>query len=43
MDIEDIYNEVIQDFSWIDELPLDDDQKQELLSEISNYIFNKLK
>ena len=43
MDIEDIYNEVIQDFSWIDDLPLDDDQKQDILSEISQYVFNKLK
>ena len=43
MDIEDIYNEVIQDFSWINDLPLDDDQKQDILSEISQYVFNKLK
>ena len=43
MEIEDVYNEVIQDFSWIDDLPLDDDQKQDILSEISQYVFNKLK
>ena len=42
MDIEDIYNEVIQEFSWVNDLPLDDDQKQEIVSEISHYIFNKL-
>jgi hypothetical protein len=43
MDIEEIFTEVIQDFSWINELPLDDDQKHELVSEISHYVFNKLK
>ena len=43
MEIEDIYNEVIQDFSWIGDLPLDEDQKQDILSEISYYVFNKLK
>lgn len=42
MDIEDIYNEVIQEFSWVNDLPLDDDQKHEIVSEISHYIFNKL-
>lgn len=43
VDIEDVFNNVIQDFSWIHDLPLDDDQKHDVVSEIARYVaYSKL-
>jgi hypothetical protein len=39
---EEIYTDVIQEFDYIADLPLSDDQKQAILGDIVEYIFREL-
>ena len=36
---EEIYSDVCQEFHYIAELPITDDQKQEIISDIVDYVF----
>ena len=39
---EEIYDDVCQEFHYIGELPITDDQKQEIISDIVDYVFREL-
>jgi len=39
---EEIYNDVIQGFDYIADFPLSGDQKQEIISDIVDYVFREL-
>ena len=38
---EEIYSDVCQEFHYIAELPITDDQKQEIISDIVDYVFKE--
>ena len=38
---EEIYSDVCQEFHYIAELPITDDQKQEIISDIVDYVFRE--
>ena len=39
---EEVYNDVIQEFHYIGELPITDDQKQEIISDIIDYVLKEI-
>ena len=39
---EEIYNDIIQEFDYIADFPLSGDQKQEIISDIVDYVFRGL-